>query len=37
LEDKQRGLYERVGSVEPEPNTVIEKVHVEQVGFELLL
>ncbi len=33
LEDKQRGLYERVGSVEPEPNTVIEKVYVEQVGF----
>jgi hypothetical protein len=33
LEDKQRGAYERVGSMEPEPNTVIEKVYVEQVGF----
>lgn len=36
LDDKQRGLYERVGSLEPEPNPVM-KVHVEQVGFELLL
>lgn len=36
LEDKQQGAYERVGSMEPEPNTVM-KVYVEQVGFALLL
>jgi len=36
LEDKKRGTYERVGSVELEPNTVT-KVYVEQVGFALVL
>ena len=34
-ENKQRGAYERVGSLEPEPNTVV-KVYLEQVGFALL-
>lgn len=36
LHDKQRGAYERVGSLEPEPNTVV-KVYLEQVDFALLL
>jgi hypothetical protein len=36
LEDKKQGAYERVGSLEPEPNTVM-KVYLEQVGFALLL
>jgi cytochrome c1 len=36
LEDKKKGAYERVGSVEPEPSTAT-KVYVEQVGFALLL
>jgi hypothetical protein len=36
LEEKKQGAYERVGSIEPEPNTVM-KVYVEQVGFALLL
>ena len=35
-ENKQRGAYERVGSLEPEPNTAV-KVYLEQVGFALLL
>jgi hypothetical protein len=36
LEEKGRGAYERVGSLELEPNTVT-KVYLEQVGFALLL
>ena len=36
LEHKNRGEYEQVGSLEPEPGTVRE-VYVEQVGFPLLL
>ena len=36
LEDKKQGAYERVGSMELEPNTVT-KVYVEQVGFALLI
>ena len=36
LEDKKRGLYERVASLELEPDTVCE-VYLEQVGFPLLL
>jgi len=36
LEDKKQGAYERVGSLEPEPNTVM-KIYLEQVGFPLLL
>ncbi len=36
LEEKKRGAYERVGSMELEPNTVM-KVYLEQVGFALLL
>ncbi len=36
LEEKGRGAYERVGSLEPEPNTVM-KVYLEQMGFALLL
>jgi tRNA(Glu) U13 pseudouridine synthase TruD len=36
LEDKKQGAYERVGSLELEPNTVM-KVYLEQVGFALLL
>lgn len=36
LEDKKRGAYERVGSVELEPNAVV-KVYLEQVGFALVL
>ena len=35
-EDKQRGLYERVASLELESDTVCE-VYLEQVGFPLLL
>jgi hypothetical protein len=35
-EDKERGLYERVGSMELEPNAVRE-VYLEQVEFPLLL
>jgi IS4 transposase len=35
-EDKQRGAYERVASLELEPDTVRE-VYLEQVGFPLLL
>ncbi len=36
LEDKKRGLYERVASLELELDTVCE-VYLEQVGFPLLL
>jgi hypothetical protein len=36
LEDKKRGEYEQVGSLESEPGKVRE-VYVEQVGFPLLL
>lgn len=36
LEEKKRGNYEQVGSLELEPGTVRE-VYVEQVGFPLLL
>jgi len=36
LEDKKRGLYERVASLELESDTVCE-VYLEQVGFPLLL
>lgn len=36
VEDKQGGLYERVASLELEPDTVRE-VYLEQVGFPLLL
>jgi IS4 transposase len=36
LEEKKRGEYEQVGSLEPEPGTVRE-VYVEQVEFPLLL
>ncbi len=36
LEDKKRGLYEQVGSMELEPKTVV-KVYLEQVEFPLLL
>jgi hypothetical protein len=36
LEDKKQGAYERVGSLELEPNTVV-KVYLEQVRFPLLL
>lgn len=36
LEDKKRGEYEQVASVELEPGTVVE-VYVEQVEFPLLL
>jgi hypothetical protein len=36
LEDKERGAYERVGSVRAGPNTVVE-VYLEQVEFPLLL
>jgi hypothetical protein len=35
-EDKERGVYERVGSVRAGPNTVVE-VHLEQVESPLLL
>ena len=36
LEEKKRGEYEQVGSLEPEPGTVRE-VYLEQVEFPLLL
>jgi len=36
LEDKKRGLYEQVGSMELESKTVV-KVYLEQVEFPLLL
>jgi DDE superfamily endonuclease len=36
LEYKKQGAYERVGSLELEPNTVM-KLYLEQVGFALLL
>lgn len=36
LEDKKRGVYEQVGSMELEPDTVV-KVYLEQVEFPLLL
>jgi hypothetical protein len=36
LEEKKRGEYEQVGSLEPEPGTVRE-VYLEQVDFPLLL
>ncbi len=36
LEDKERGFYEQVGSMELEPQTVM-KVYLEQVAFPLLL
>src|SRR5215210_1479159 len=36
LEDKKRGNYEQVGSLELEPNTVVE-VRLEQVPFALVL
>jgi hypothetical protein len=36
LEDKKRGSYEQVGSLEPEPNAV-GRVYVEEVEFPLLL
>jgi DDE superfamily endonuclease len=36
LEDKKRGVYEQVGSMELEPDTVA-KVYLEQVEFPLLL
>jgi hypothetical protein len=36
LEEKKRGNYEQVGSLELEPGTVME-VYVERVGFPLLL
>jgi len=35
LEDKKRGVYERVGSLEIGADTAVE-VHLEQVGFPLL-
>lgn len=37
LEDKERGLYEQVGSMELEPQTAVMKVYLEQVAFPLLL
>ncbi len=37
LEDKKHGVYERVGSLELEPNNTVMKVYLEQVGFALLL
>ncbi len=37
LEEKKRGNYEQVASVELEPGTVLREVYVEQVEFPLLL
>jgi hypothetical protein len=37
LEEKKRGEYEQVASVELEPGTVVREVYVEQVEFPLLL
>jgi DDE superfamily endonuclease len=36
LEDKQKGVYERVGSLKLEPGAVVE-VHLEQVRFPLFV
>lgn len=36
LEDKERGVYERVSSLKLEPNTVVE-LYLEQVEFPLVL